>query len=241
MGLLVTCPSASPCSPTSTWCSYTNLDRTNPIGATLTATSGYLSFVLNVDGDFIGWQSSTGVSCNEAVTLTYEGSAYTDQPCNGYPLEITAEPIIDSTLEGICYPGSNRTMLSGSTIVCESLPFFLEFEMSGVTDDACDSCDQFNDVVRMELSANFRTWSSDSLVLTCSATSSGSWKLVYPIPASSDPIELSFKESGNVVLYTGPTLADWDCYGPNTFTYDSDNGDCDNWPATITVLPLVDE
>lgn len=39
-----------------------------------------------------------------------------------------------------------------------------------------------------------------------------------------------------IATYT-KSMSEWDCQGPNTLDYQSDDGSCTGWPPTITITP----
>lgn len=207
-----------------------------------------------VDGAI--WSSSGPVDCmnkQEIPFLQYYNPVIDPPYCIDYPATVTVEPYGQEVLEGNCYPLS-VAYLSGTTFtsstpladfVCLQVPHYYEFEVSGVTDNTCDSCSEFNSVLRARLqggSPSLIDWDAPSINPTCTAMSSTyTWRIDHYLSGGTGYIQLVLKVSGNTdrVVYTGPTITDYNCLGPNVFTYASDTGECSTWPATITVYPLI--
>lgn len=200
------------------------------------------------------WTLPSPIDCTKKQEIPFSQyyNPLVDPPyCEGFPDSITIEPYEDDVLESNCYPTSiiamSTTTVSSSTplenFVCLEGPYYLEFEITGVTDNTCDSCSEFNNTYRATLmgySGDGLDWDTPSINPTCAALSSTYiWRIDYYLSGGAGYVQLVLRGATNIVTYTGPAITDWNCFGPNVFTYDSDNGECANWPATITVYPML--
>lgn len=200
------------------------------------------------------WTLSAPFDCTQKQEIPFAQyyNPLIDPPyCDGYPDPITIEPYGNDVLEGNCYPQSIVAMSSTdytastplSEFVCFNAPYYFEFEITGVTDNTCDSCDEFNDTYRAALqgyAGGAVDWDTPSINPTCTALSSTYvWRIDHYLSGGTGYVQLVLRDTSNIVTYTGPSISSWNCLGPNTFTYSADDGECSNWPATITVYPML--
>lgn len=177
------------------------------------------------------WGIEVPTDCTKQMTLNWIQP--TDPArCINQPDTITVTPVGLETLEGNCYP---KSATSNDILV----PYYLEFELTGITDGTCDQCSAMNGIQRLALyNRNSPAWEGDDITGDCLSAfdATPSWRTYYD---SGPDFDIILRFGNGAAFYTGPALADINYDGPNEFTYTSDNGECDNWPASITVYPLA--
>ncbi|MBD3661788.1 MAG: hypothetical protein HUJ11_06400 [Arenibacter algicola] len=185
----------------------------------------------------VSWTAEGPFDCDSEITLTVD---YDDDinptRCIGYPEAITVRPVRGPHLDDNCYPTVVHSMPSASD--CTRIPFYAELELTGITDGTCNECSQLNDVFRLDLPSTVGpNYISDSISSSClsETTTSPVFKIITD--GGGDQYYLQFGNATAVYKKTG--LASWNCFGPNVFTYDSDDGRCGNWPGTITLYPML--
>jgi hypothetical protein len=115
------------------------------------------------------------------------------------------------------------------TCPCAAVPSRYTLTIAGVANGTSSICAGWNG-----------TWTLSLVVGGCS------WRGVFnannqrPVlfygSGGGGSFTLSFTDGFSVATY-GLALASWSCLGPNTLTFQSADGGCTNWPATLTVTP----
>lgn len=204
------------------------------------------------------WSAEGPFDCTSEIILTFDETRSGTESlrhCEGFPQTIKVVPTSPEVLEGNCYPISISHLwdYNFQHDYCPRLPYVMEFEVDGVTDNTCDSCDEFNNQYRivMRQALTYPIWRSVSVFsITCSEVTGHTqmrWYLYVELDPPNDPyliLKVGGDDGGAVsgyheVLYIGPRVSDFNCFGKNVFTLDDDQGNCATWPATITVTSML--
>lgn len=165
-----------------------------------------------------------------------------------YPATMTIYPNTFKTIESDCKPLTmaiiHENNTTGTPVICYERPYFNYFTVSGVTNNGCSECNSYNGTFVVEYQSKFSSYGS-TISTSCSASNTMRWALGYyrnsPVP---DESGMALTLGGDLVVYKSENadsnFTAKDCLrGPVVFTYVSDNGECSNWPATITVYPAI--
>lgn len=109
-------------------------------------------------------------------------------------------------------------------------PYVWKVTLSGITDDSCSDCETWNrqyTLTFVPVMGNVCLW-EETVSLGCSVT-----KAQFSIIGGT----AQFSLHTTVAIVSWSLSVDVDCFGPNVLTFDSDLGQCQNHPATITVSP----
>ena len=204
-------------------------------------------------GGSVVWQMPGGSTFDyygeNVFTLITDVSSHA---CVGWPETITVRPRLDTIVEANCNPLIWRVITddgfaasSVDDVVCWQLPRWWAVEISGVTNDVCSDCDVFNGVHLLDF-FNQVIAESDDITTTCASGSpftfrfswgldSGTWYLyllVYYGPTTSD-VYATYRKT------LGSDAHGINCVGANVLDLISNSSECQTWPSTVTVRPLV--
>lgn len=163
----------------------------------------------------------------------------------GNPESITVTPGSSVLIETLCYPLVSSYISSGGSVVCIHRPFYQFFVVSGVSNSGCSNCAVFNGTFRTGYTS-LHSNSSSTISTTCGNGVSYQWTFGnFTDSPNPSGLRLQCVSGGNTIaLYQydnpGTNYTEANCMnGPITLDYVSDNGDCSNWPASITVYPIL--
>jgi len=186
--------------------------------------------------DSVQWTAEGPFDCDSKITLNVEYTGSPESRCIGYPDTITVRPVRGPHLEDNCYP----TVIHGmpSAVGCTQIPYYAEIDLSGITDGTCSECTQLNAVTRLAIQfTQGPNYISDTISSSCLSASTTTPAFKVITDNGGDQYYLQF--GGATAVYIKSGISTWSCTGPNTFTYSTDDGRCNNWPSTITVYPMV--
>ncbi len=167
----------------------------------------------------------------------------------GRPESVTISPGSTTLIESLCYPlvwaPIQDNNASDGNFVCTQRPYYNYFEVTGVANGTCSDCGIQNDVFRVIYNSKFQSYSS-SVSTTCGGGLWFRWEFkTFTNNPSPSGLKLECI-SGGITLATyqylnsSALLTTANCMsGAITLDYVSDNGECTNWPASITVYPIV--
>jgi hypothetical protein len=220
-----------------------------PMTITLSTNSGTVSIS---PGGSVSWSLADGVDFDYwGVNVFYLDDDPFSNLCVGFPPTVTVRPAGSITTETNCYPIVVRQLSddgnapsSNEEVVCWQMPYYSWFEVTGVTDDSCSDCDVFNAIVKLRRVGS--NMISDTDTTTCASGSPFQWKMTFTTINYPDleyvcwlRVDYDFNYYAEYQLYLGESNHGFNCFGPNVFTLQNNSGDCQNWPATLTVYPIL--
>lgn len=178
--------------------------------------------------------------------------------CIGWPETITVRPRLGTIVEANCNPLVWRIITedgfahsSVDEVVCWEVPRYWFLEVSGVTNDSCSDCDVFNSSFILDYFTLLGPFGqTDDITTTCATGSpftvqfsrgtenypTNDWYLYVLFRQPAAAIDDSYAVYKK---YLGTDAHGINCVGANELTLDAYTGDCQNWPATLTIRPLI--
>lgn len=126
------------------------------------------------------------------------------------------------------------------------------FTASGITNNSCAACSEFNGTFNLKWSPNTCSWLAwKSGPTTCADEAPPTedlcennyyWKLVYNASGGAgDGFYLTPNTGGASIPTYFLAIGSWNCAGSNVMVYDGTAGTrCATWPATITLSPSTE-
>ena len=165
---------------------------------------------------------------NNALPLVLDGNQCGIQ---GVPATLTLQPVSPCGCGG-------RT----GCLYCVAAPNSWRLVVAGITNGTCSDCNNANGEFTL---AFFQPvvcgWQVEPAFTFCGLAQHGTWQLTEASFGAQDVFELSLIKGiadPAVVATYRVNRADWNCLGTNVMPLVSNSNHCNNYPATLTVVPI---
>lgn len=210
---------------------------------------------ISCDYPYDHWEMDSGPFDYYGENVFTRSSSLTT--CEGLPETITVRPREGLLVESNCNPliwriitddGFSAETVSG--IVCWEIPRYWFLEVSGVTNDSCSDCDVFNGSFILDYFNQNPFGETEDITTTCATGSPFTVQFFHGsenYPTNDWYLYVLFRQPAAAIddsyavykKYLGTDAHGINCVGANELTLDAYTGDCQNWPATLTIRPLI--
>ncbi len=148
-------------------------------------------------------------------------------------------------------PSPSVSTIVDACLPCEVAPLKWSVTISGVTNDECLFCDNYNGTFILEWNAFNCRWQSGAICYCWNRTGTGGDNVddsCVPTVAVITLVDFfgdfildiavdDLTTAGGVAKWVHP-VASFDCLGPNTLEFSSvSTSGCSGWPSTLTITP----